>query len=303
MSVAPPRVSVVIPVRDQPDFLAASLASVFRQPYRDLEVIVVDDGSTVDLTPALAPYGDALRFERQPPLGVAAASNRGAEIARGELLAFHDADDLMEPARITAPLAVLERDPGVALVFGNGIAVSADLREELGPVIPKRHAARLVRRGLTLAELVRRSHVYLQASLVRRAIFLELGGLPSFRAGGDWGLALRCVAHHRVAFVDEPLFRYRRHGASLTAGRVVMAEAAVAVLRDFVAREPAAAARLGTRRMRRALARRLVRLAAQEKRAGDPDAARGHLGEAVALTPWDLRYRWRLRGARRPARS
>lgn len=300
--MAPPRVSVVIPVRDQPDFLAASLESVFRQPYRDLEVIVVDDGSTVDLTPALAPYGDALRVERQPPLGVAAASNRGAALARGEILAFHDADDLMEPERITAPLAVLDRDPSLALVFGNGITVSADLRP-LGAVIPARQAERLVRRGLTLAELVRRSHVYLQASLIRRAVFLDLGGLPAFRAGGDWGLALRCVAHHRVAFVNTPLFRYRRHGASLTAGRVVMAEAAVAVLRDFLVREPAAAARIGARRMRRALARRLVRLAAQESRAGDLAAARDHLGEAVALAPWDLRYRWRRLGATRRAGS
>jgi glycosyltransferase involved in cell wall biosynthesis len=297
---APPRVSVVIPVRDQPDFLAAALASVFAQPYRDLEVVVVDDGSTVDLGPALAPWADAVRVERQAPLGVAAASNRGAALARGAILAFHDADDLMEPGRITTPLAVLDRDPSLALVFGNGIAVSADLAP-LGPVIPERHAARLARRGLTLAELVRRSHVYLQASLIRRDVFLALGGLPPFRAGGDWGLALRCLAHHRVAFVDAPLFRYRRHGASLTAGRVAMAEAAVAVLRDFLAREPEAAARLGARRMRRAIARRLVRLAAQETTAGRYGDARDHLAEAVGLAPWDPRYRWRLRGATRRA--
>jgi glycosyltransferase involved in cell wall biosynthesis len=299
---APPRVSVVIPVRDQPDFLAASLETVFRQPYGDLEVIVVDDGSTVSLAPALARWGDAVRVERQEPLGVAAASNRGAALARGEILAFHDADDLMEPGRITVPLAILDRDPGVALVFGNGLAVSADLAP-LGPVIPERHAARLARRGLTLAELVRRSHVYLQASLIRRAVFLALGGLPPFRAGGDWGFALRCVAHHRVAFVNAPLFRYRRHGASLTAGRVAMAEAAVAVLRDFLANEPEAAARLGARRMRRAVARRLVRLAAQETRTGRHGVAREHLAEAVALAPWDPRYRWRLLGATRRAGS
>jgi len=288
-----PRVSVIIPVRDHPEFLAESLASVFRQPFRDLEVIVVDDGSIVDLTPALAPHAGRIRVERQAPLGVAAASNRGAALATGDVLAFHDADDLMEPARITSPLAVLDRDPRLALVFGNGLKVTADLHA-IGPVIPTRHANRLARRGLALAELVRRSHVYLQASLVRRAVFLDLGGLPPFRAGADWGFALRCVAHHPVAFVSAPLFRYRQHGASLTAGRIAMAAAAVAVLRDFVAHEPAAVARLGERRMARALARRLGRLAAQEARAGDSDAARIHLHEATDLMPWGLRYRLRL---------
>jgi glycosyltransferase involved in cell wall biosynthesis len=289
----PPRVSVIIPVRDQPDFLAESLASVFRQPFLDLEVIVVDDGSSVDLTPALAPHTARIRVERQAQLGVAAASNRGAALATGDLLAFHDADDLMEAPRITAPLAVLDRDPRLALVFGNGLKVTADLRP-IGPVIPTRQADRLARRGLELAELIRRSHVYLQASLVRRRVFLDLGGLPSFRAGGDWGFALRCVAHHPVAFVNTPLFRYRQHGASLTAERIAMAEAAVAILRDFAAHEPAAVAQLGARHVARALARRLARLAAQEARAGEGDAARAHLREAVALVPWGLRYRMRL---------
>jgi hypothetical protein len=78
-----------------------------------------------------------------------------------------------------------------------------------------------------------------------------------------------------------------------------MAEAAVAILRDFVAREPAAAARLGKRRMARALALRLARLAAQEERAGNADAARAHLREATHLVPWGLRYRLRLLGAGR----
>jgi glycosyltransferase involved in cell wall biosynthesis len=300
--VATPRVSVVIPVRDHPQYLAESLASVFRQPFRDCEVIVVDDGSTEDLTPALAPYADRLRVERQAPAGVAAASNRGAALARGELLAFHDADDLMEPIRLTEPLAAFDRDPRLGLVFGNGVKVSADLRDVLGPVIPTRHAARLARRGLSLRELVRRSHVYLQATVVRRSVFQDLGGLPPFRAGGDWGFALRCVLRHPTAFVDASLFRYRQHGASLTAGGVGMADAAVAVLRDFIAREPAAAMTVGRRRLDRALGRRLARLAAQELRAGDVAAAHGHLAEAASLVPWDLRYRWRQRATRpRPA--
>ena len=293
-----PRVAVIIPVRDQPDFLAESLASVFRQPFDDLEVIVVDDGSSVDLGPALAPYRDRLRIERQPPSGAAAARNRGVALATAPLLAFHDADDLMEPIRITALLARLDAEPALGVVFGNGECIDAHGRS-LGPVIPERQARRLVRRGLRLDELVRRSVVYLQASLIRRGVVEEIGGFPPLAAGSDWWFFLRCAARQPLAYVDATLFRYRQHGASITAGRVRSAAAAVTVLRDVADKEPDLVRQIGRRGWARALARRLARLAEQERRAGDHDAARQHLREAADLVPYVLKYRLRLlrRGA------
>jgi glycosyltransferase involved in cell wall biosynthesis len=288
-----PRVSVIIPVRDHAAWLGESLASVFLQPYDDVEVIVVDDGSSEDLSSALAPYASRVRVERQAPAGVAAASNRGAALAEGTLLAFHDADDLMEPERITAPLARLDEDPTLALAFGNGLRMRADGVLE-GPVIPPRQARDLARHGLRLRDLLRRSYIYLQATLVRRAVFHQLGGLPPFAAGADWAFALRCALHHRVAYVDRPLFRYRQHGASLTANRVAMARSAVAVLRDLAAHEPALTARVGRRQVARALARRLARLAGRQREAGDRVGARASLTEAAALAPLVLAYRLRL---------
>jgi hypothetical protein len=125
-------------------------------------------------------------------------------------------------------------------------------------------------------------------------VFEARGGLPAFAAGGDWGLALRCVLHEHVRYVHVPCFRYRRHDGSLTAARGPLAAAAVAVLRDLIAQEPSLAARVGARRLKAALARRLARLAAQQARAGDPIAARSSLEEAATLAPWMLKYRLRL---------
>jgi len=292
-----PRVSVVIPVRDQSTYLAASLASVFAQSYRDLEVIVVDDGSREDLAPALAPYRERIRFERQAAAGAAAAYNRGAALAAGEVLAFHDADDLMEPARVALPLAHLDSDPRLALVFGNGTRIGTDDRA-LGPLIPARQARALARQGVRVPLLLRRSIVYLQASVIRRRVFEEIGGLPTaFAPGADWAFFLRCALHHPMAFVDAPLFRYRQHATSQTAARIATARDAVAVLRDLADREPALVAQVGRRQVERAIARRLARLAAQELRAGDGSAARAHLEEAAALAPWVVKYRvraWKL---------
>jgi len=296
-----PRVSVVIPVRDQSAYLGASLASVFAQRYQDVEVIVVDDGSHEDLGPALAPFRERIRVERQAPAGAAAAYNRGAALASGEMLAFHDADDLMEPARIALPLAHLDSDARLAVVFGNGTCIDAEGRP-LGRLIPVRQARALTRQGVRLELLLRRSIIYLQASVIRRAIFEAIGGLPAFAPGADWAFFLRCALHHPLGFVDTPLFRYRQHATSLTAGRVATARDAVAVLRDLAAREPAVAERVGRRQLDRAIARRLARLAVQELRAGDSKSARTHLAEAAELAPYVLKYRvrlWRLGGGSR----
>jgi glycosyltransferase involved in cell wall biosynthesis len=297
-----PRVSVIIPVRDHPTFLAASVASVFAQPYRDLEVIVVDDGSREDLAPALAPFGARLRFERQPASGVAVARNRGVALACGEILAFHDADDLMEAERIRAPLARLDADPTLALVFGNGLRIDG-AGTVLGPVIPPRQARRLARRGLGAHELLRRSLVYLQASVMPRSVFDAVGGFPLLTAGSDWAFTLRVALAHPVAFIDAPLFRYRQHQGSLTAARLLSARAAVQVLRDLPAREPAALARVGRRRLARALARRLARLAARELEVGNAAAADAYLAEAASLAPAAVKYRLRLLRLRLGARA
>jgi glycosyltransferase involved in cell wall biosynthesis len=296
--VGAPRVSVIIPVRDQPAFLGEALASVFRQAFQDIEVIVVDDGSSVDLGPALAPYAQRIRLERQPPTGVAAARNRGVACAQAPILAFHDADDLMEAGRISALLPRLEADPAIEVVFGNGVSIDAGGRL-LGPVIPPRQARRLVRRGARLDELMRRSLVYLQGSLIRRGVVEELGGFPLLAAGSDWWFFLRCAARRPIPYEDAVLFRYRQHGASITAARVRSAEAAVTVLRELAVAEPRLLPQVGRRRWARALARRLARLAEQERRAGDVATARRHLREAVALAPHVVKYRVRLlRGPR-----
>ena len=109
-------VSVVIPVRDGERFLAEAIDSVLGQSHPPLEVIVVDDGSTDATGDVAQSFGARVHYLARPPLGVAAALNAGVETARGELLAFLDADDLWEESKLEVQLAALE--PGVDAVFG-----------------------------------------------------------------------------------------------------------------------------------------------------------------------------------------
>src|SRR5262249_19505630 len=138
------------------------------------EVIVVDDASRDGTARILDRYGARIEVLRNDvAAGPGPARNRGASAATGDVLAFHDADDLVLPGRLRALLPLL-RDGECDLVFGNGVIIDRD-GQTRGPVIPRRYARRL-RRHAGPAELLDGSFVYPQALCVRRAVFEALGG-------------------------------------------------------------------------------------------------------------------------------
>lgn len=118
----PPRpgaqsVSVIIPVRNQAQYLAEAIESVLGQTRRPDEIIVIDDGSTDDAMSAALGYVAHIRYVYQPPRGAPAARNRGLGLADGDVIAFLDADDIWLPAKLEMQLAALEARPEVDMVF------------------------------------------------------------------------------------------------------------------------------------------------------------------------------------------
>jgi glycosyltransferase involved in cell wall biosynthesis len=118
-------VSVIIPTRNRAALIEQTLDSVWKQTYRPLEIIIVDDGSD-DATPQVVQAwfsrhtstpGITLRFDRQTMLGASAARNRGMRHARGELIQFLDSDDLISPDKIEAQVTASRARPG-AVVTG-----------------------------------------------------------------------------------------------------------------------------------------------------------------------------------------
>jgi len=105
-----PRVSVVIPTYNRADKVRKSVESVLTQSFTDLEVIVVDDGSSDETGQSLQhAFGDRIRYYFQPNQGVSVARNKGIEEARGEWIAFLDSDDLWEKDKLEWQLKALER--------------------------------------------------------------------------------------------------------------------------------------------------------------------------------------------------
>jgi len=134
---ASPLVSVVIPAYNCAPFIGESLDSVYRQTYRNWEVIVIDDGSTDETRAILAPHTGRIRYFYQENRGTAAARNAGVRQARGELIAFLDNDDIWLPEKLERQVQVMQGSPECGLVFTDGIMFMADGTRR-GPVIPSR---------------------------------------------------------------------------------------------------------------------------------------------------------------------
>lgn len=105
-----PKVSVVIPTYNRAEKVRKSVESVLAQSFTDLEIIVVDDGSSDQTGQSLLhAFGDRIRYYFQPNQGVSAARNKGIEEARGEWIAFLDSDDLWEQEKLEWQLKALEQ--------------------------------------------------------------------------------------------------------------------------------------------------------------------------------------------------
>src|SRR4051812_32277957 len=114
------RVSIIIPTFNRAEWLPATIASALAQDYSDVEVVVVDDGSTDSTSALLDRYGDRIVRLRQPNRGTSAARNAGLACATGEMIVFLDSDDVMLPQQLRLQTELLRDHPEVDLVYGNG---------------------------------------------------------------------------------------------------------------------------------------------------------------------------------------
>jgi hypothetical protein len=114
-------VSTIIPVFNRPMLLREAVDSVLAQSHRPIEIVIVDDGSTddtVQVAESLCGEHDFIHLVQQRNAGPGAARNAGLRIARGEYVQFLDSDDVLEPTKLAAQVAALERDPEAGVAYG-----------------------------------------------------------------------------------------------------------------------------------------------------------------------------------------
>ena len=122
----PNRVSVIIPTYNRANLVCRAIDSALAQTHPDIEIIVVDDGSTDDTAERLAIYDQRIRVIRQPNAGVGAARNSGIALAGGEFIAFLDSDDDWLPWKLSAQIAAFQQRPELQFTCTDAMVIDRD---------------------------------------------------------------------------------------------------------------------------------------------------------------------------------
>ena len=205
------KLSVILPVYNRASSIDAALASVLDQTRPADEIIVIDDGSTDDLSAVLAPYGDSLRLLRQDNAGAAAARNTGAAAATGDWLTFQDSDDLWSADH----LEIVERDlagagDDIVAHLGDVTYTGAGYAESLFAIKKRDFPCERAKRINDPLPLVI-SGMSLQGAAIRRDVFERLGGLdPSMRMLEDTAFFFQLALAGAFLVTGQPIAEIRR---------------------------------------------------------------------------------------------
>ena len=205
-SSPPPLVSVIIPAYNSEAFIDQAVSSALASRDVSVEVIVIDDSSTDGTWAILESYGTAIQKVRQAKGGPYRARNLGARLARGEWIAFLDADDDWAPEKLSVQLAAA--DEGIGLIYTDRLNFG-----NLDRYKERQSDSVVLHQGDVFEPLLLGNFITLSSVLMRREWFERLGGFSLNHIGvQDWDFWLRyAAAGGLVKLCEEPLTRYRIH--------------------------------------------------------------------------------------------
>lgn len=225
-------ISIIITAYNQQEVICQAVESARNQTYRDLEIIVVDDGST-DGTKRLLEerFGDSLRYFRQANLGQGAARNLGIEMARGDMVQFLDGDDLLLENKLARQLEALKKHPDCHAVYCDYARFSDDAPDQwIDGTLKNRY-----RSGDLWPHLISGNFLLSHTPLVPMERLKRIGGFDEDRRLSgceDYDLWLR-LAHAgcRFHYHDEVLALYRKSEGSTSSNQEAQQKRTIRVLK------------------------------------------------------------------------
>lgn len=235
----PGLVSVVVASYNHAEFLEQRMASLFNQTYQDIEILVIEDCSPDNSLEVLRKYESHPKVKlivREENGGWVAVSNQGIDLSSGEFVLFANCDDDCDPRMIERLVEGMKANPTAGIAFCRSLMVN-EHDQVLGddfvirePSFRARCATDTLVSGTEMSRFLLHSCVIpnLSAALIRRECFAAIGNLSSaYRACSDWDLFFRIVTRYDVAYIAEPLNKFRQHKTtirSVTKGRVTYEE-------------------------------------------------------------------------------
>lgn len=208
-----PLVSVIIPTYNRVDLVSDAVNSVLNQTYRNIELIVVDDGSTDNTKEVLLAYGKRIKYFYKHNDGNANARNYGVNKARGKYIAFLDHDDIWHPERLEKLIGYIERNNHYSAIISEVEFVDIDCKtlsysnyKDGFPVCED-----------ALSYALKNLLDLFSNLIIKRDTMLALGEIDeSLKAASDIDFYLRIAAKYKIALYGEPLLKYRKTDTSFS---------------------------------------------------------------------------------------
>ena len=218
IATSSPLISVVIPTHNRARFVAQAVHSALAQEFQDLEVVVVDDGSTDHTAAVMAEINDPrLRYLPKPKSNAPDTRNRCIDAAKGEWLLWLDSDDLLLPGWVARVATLIEAGTAADVYYGNLEVVDARARR----LQILRYEDFADQNGLLLAHLVHANPLPLPGSLMRRSLAQEAGGFDvEFTRAHDYEFWTRLAPVARFRHVPFLAVQWRWHDSNMSSGSV-----------------------------------------------------------------------------------
>jgi glycosyltransferase involved in cell wall biosynthesis len=236
-NLAKSHVSVIIPTFNRAHFLPPAIESILNQSFKDIEIIIVDDGSTDDTKTAIEPYTDKVQYIITEHRGPAHARNVGMKAARGTYIAFLDSDDTYKPYKIEMQVSFMEDHPEVGMVYtefsasyANGTFEEFHLKtyhdtyfekdwhyKDIFPVkgqFSSLSADQPINYYIgELFEFILQGPLIPSPTILFRKKILEIVGFQNenYRFGEEYEFTVRICKHFKAAFLDIPTYIHHYH--------------------------------------------------------------------------------------------
>ena len=214
-------ISVVIPLYNKERHIENTINTVLSQSYKEIEIIVIDDGSTDKSAEIVQKITDRrLRFIRKKNEGVSITRNLGVSEASNELVAFLDADDEWKPDYLERIHSLYQKYPNAAIYATNYSVVEQDGKSYTLDYPEIDFEEGLIKNYFYSAYTF--TPLWTSAVCVRKSIFQQMGGFPTnIRNGEDLDLWCRIALKHPIAYINKPLAVYRRDSDNMLSRSVV----------------------------------------------------------------------------------
>ncbi len=275
------KVSVIIPAYNKAELTVKTVESVLQQTYKDIEIIVVDDGSTDDTKQRLLAYGDRITYVYKQNGGACSARNLGISLAKGDYIGLLDCDDLYLPNKIELSVQYLEDHPDVGFIYSAAYFIDKE-----GVILSTYSHPRGRKSGWIFKDLIVQNFICNSTVVVRKICFDKLGVFDeSVFSPADWDMWLRLSEKYKAGYIEEPLTKYRVAGSYILRNLQKVEREDMQILQNTFSRN----ATLSPRIKQKALARFYLRFAMNYLFINDIDNARRTIWLSVRSNSLDMK--------------